>query len=107
MGEVSPLVAECYELALDTNPALSGKLTVDFTIIGEPDIGTIVEQAELESDDGMTDDADFTECVRETILSLEMPAPPSGGGKVQVRYPFIFRSEGEPTEATRNGPGVD
>ena len=106
MGEIRPLIVECYDLALDTNPSLAGKLVVDFTIIGEPDIGTIVAEASLDSDDGMTDDADFSECVRETILSLELPPPPNGGGKISVRYPFIFsNSDDEPTHTVPSGSG--
>lgn len=97
MQEIRPLIVECYEMALETTPDLAGKLTVAFTIVGEPDIGTIVSEAELESDDGMTDDADFSECVEQTILSLELPAPEAGGGEIFVRYPFIFRSSDEPT----------
>jgi hypothetical protein len=106
MQEIRPLIVECYEMALETTPDFEGKLLVDFTIIGEPDIGTIVSEAALESEDGMTDDADFSECVEQTILSLELPAPEAGGGEIRVRYPFIFRNSDD-DEPTHTVPAND
>jgi hypothetical protein len=89
-----PLLRECYELALASNPTLAGRLQVEFTIAGEPDVGGLVESAET-SKEGIGANEEMSECVRETMMSLEFPAP-EGGGRVEVRYPFVFSPEGEP-----------
>lgn len=98
--EVSPLIAECYELALEEAPELSGRLVVDFTIGGEPDVGGIVEEADVQEQSELHHPL-LDECIRETIYSVEFP-PPEAGGQVHVTYPFRFaREEAEdapPTE---------
>lgn len=100
MGEIRPLLIECYEMAIEHDASFAGKVTAEFRIVGEPDVGGLVAEVELESDEGMVDISDddevsvsgeFAECMRETIMSLEVPAP-VGGGEVTVRYPFIFRN---------------
>ncbi|HZJ70665.1 MAG TPA: AgmX/PglI C-terminal domain-containing protein, partial [Planctomycetota bacterium] len=92
--DAQPLLRECYELALDEDPTLSGKLTVEFTITGEPDVGGLVEEATT-SKEGIGANQTLAECVAETMLSLQFPAP-ANGGVVQVRYPFLFATDGEP-----------
>jgi hypothetical protein len=100
VGDAVPLVRECYEMSLETSPDLAGRLVMHFTIAGEADVGGIVEEATVEPDEALAGHADFAECMRETILSLEFPAP-EGGGVVNVSYPFIFNTE--PDEADAGG----
>lgn len=93
--EVVPLIKECYELALAEKADLAGKLIVGFTIEGEEEIGGVVTTADIQADDEspLGKNQTLSECVRETVMSLAFVAP-KGGGKVTVRYPFIFRSDG-------------
>jgi hypothetical protein len=92
MREVVPLLKECYSLATDETPGLEGRLVVGFDIEGEPEIGGVVTRADVLADDQspLGRNATLAECVRETVMSLAFAAP-GGGGKVSVRYPFIFR----------------
>jgi len=92
--EIVPLIKECYELALDQKPSLAGKLTVRFTLAGEPEIGGIVESSEIDTESSTISDPGMSECISETMYALEFE-PPANGGQVEVRYPFKFRTTEE------------
>jgi hypothetical protein len=87
--EAVPLIRECFEMALEKDPALGGALDVEFAIAGEPEIGGLVEDVALASSAPGLAGGDFAECIRETVLSLEFD-PPAGGGQVKVKYPIVF-----------------
>jgi hypothetical protein len=84
-----PLLSECYTHALETDPKIAGKLVVDFAIGGEPAIGGIVEESDVDPAQSTITDAGMIECVRETMYGAEFIAP-SEGGRVVVHYPFEF-----------------
>lgn len=94
MREARPLLAECYELARDTTPELQGKLTLEFRIAGEPAVGGLVEEVRAVDDTELSRHPVLSECVQETILSLEF-IPPEDGGTIVVSYPFVFRNHDE------------
>ena len=85
-----PLLRECYELAMVGNPDLAGRLTVDFVIDAEEEIGGYVAEAAVPEDSELQDPR-LSKCVTETILSVEF-TPPAGGGVVRIWYPFMFES---------------
>jgi hypothetical protein len=87
---LQPLLRECYEQALERQPGLTGKLVVDFAIEGEPDAGALVTESAIDPTSSLHE-AGLAECVRETMYALELPAPTTGG-RVRVKYPFVFRS---------------
>jgi hypothetical protein len=84
-------VKECYENALRDQPDLGGKLTVEFSIAGEPELGGVVTESRIAPTDAGPLHAGLEECVRETMYGLKLDAP-AGGGTVKVRYPFVFRT---------------
>lgn len=94
--DLLPIAQECYETARETQPKLAGKLVMKFSIVGDPSVGGIVDEA---AEDPSSDikDPDLLECMRESMLSLSFP-PPEDGGKVDVTYPFVFSSDGPPDE---------
>jgi hypothetical protein len=97
---VTPLLAECYELAREEDPTLEGRLIVEFTIGGDPEVGGVVEQSAVAEDSALRHPV-LDECVRETMYTIELP-PPEEGGRVDVRYPFVFSpDEEEETSETR------
>ncbi len=80
--QLVPVAIECYETALDQDPELAGKLLMNFTIIGDEEVGGVVEDAAL--GEGSTLDNEFVrECMRESLLSVSFPAP-DAGGRVEV-----------------------
>lgn len=90
IDDLKPLLKECYDLALAEDHKLQGKLTISFSVAAAS-TGGIVESAHVEEGASATHSL-LQECVRETIYTLELPAP-DGGGIVNVRYPFSFSHE--------------
>jgi len=88
--ETVPLIRECYDMALERNSKLSGRLVATFTIAAEEEVGGIVERAGIEADDGLKDEG-LLECIHETVYTIEFP-PPEKGGVVEVNYPFVFNN---------------
>jgi RNA polymerase sigma factor (sigma-70 family) len=84
-----PQLTDCYERSLETNPALAGKLVVDFTIEGEPGVGGVVTQSSIDVGASDIKDPALSECVAQTMYALEID-PPANGGTVRVAYPFQF-----------------
>ncbi|MFH1807741.1 MAG: AgmX/PglI C-terminal domain-containing protein [Pseudomonadota bacterium] len=97
--EIVPLVKECYEQALETQPGLSTTLKVRFTIEGDPELGGVISSSDILDIDGGVAPGSLGECVRETMYALRLKAP-EGGGKVTVHYPFRFQSRPEPGDPT-------
>lgn len=93
IAEIIPLVRECYEIALANDSALSGAVTVDFVIDAEQEVGGYVREAVIAEDSDLQDPV-LSECVTETILSVEF-MPPEGGGVVRVRYPFVLQHDSQ------------
>ena len=82
--DVIPLADECYEQALERNPTLEGNLGLLFDVIGDEEVGGLVESVELEEDSDIQD-AEMIECIRETLFSTIFPVPEdSGSGGVRL-----------------------
>lgn len=92
--DLKPLLGECYELALHEDGALQGRLLVEFWIVGDPELGGVVEDSQILQDESTLRHPVLDECIRETMYGLELPAP-EAGGRMKVRYPFQFRREPE------------
>ena len=76
-------IRSCYQKALTREPTLEGRLVTKFVIGADG----WVERAELATDQ-IGDDA-LADCILDHVETLEFP-PPTGGGIVIVRYPFVF-----------------
>jgi len=76
--DLMPLADECYALARETQPELAGMLVLDFEILGEEEIGGVVESVELGQANELVD-PNLVECMRESILATTLPAPEQGG----------------------------
>lgn len=77
----------CYEKELSRDPNLAGKVAVAFDIgpVGEVTVASISEST-LESAAART-------CMLDSVRRWKFPAP-RGGAIVQVRYPFVFTTQG-------------
>lgn len=76
--ELMPMVDECYQLARATRPELAGMLVLDAEILGYEEIGGVVESIATGRDNELSDPT-LDECVRESLLSMTLPPPPTGG----------------------------
>jgi hypothetical protein len=95
--QLVPVAKECYESALDDDPTLSGTLVLNFTIVGAEEVGGVVEEAEVLAEESTLNNAFVNECMRESVMAVEF-VPPSSGGRVDVKYPFIFEPEDAPAQ---------
>ena len=77
-------VLHCYEAGLEDDPALEGKVVVQFVINGE---GTVSSATSAEGTDLGHEGVES--CVVETLEGWRFPKP-RGGGNVIVTYPFQF-----------------
>jgi hypothetical protein len=80
-----PQIEYCYQKQLTVKPDLAGTITTQFTINGN---GAVISVK-----GGGMGNRDVEGCVEEAIRSIQFPKP-TGGGFVNVTYPFTFRSQG-------------
>lgn len=80
-----PRFKYCYEKQLSSNPNLSGKISIYFTIAPT---GTVPKASVRET--SMNSKA-VEDCTVQVMKSLKFPEP-KGGGVVVVTYPFVFAS---------------
>lgn len=89
MRELIPHLRDCYVAALPTLVTPDLAFTVELTLSGDPDIGTLVDAKRLIDDTGKPLPAAFDDCVRSTFQVMALP-PLAEGDKLEVRYPFKF-----------------
>jgi TonB family protein len=77
----------CFELSLQKDPSLSGKVGVRFVIDGEGSVATSeVTESSLRSDS-------TEQCMLGKIRRWRFPSP-VGGGIVTVNFPWVFKPAG-------------
>lgn len=103
--EIIPLVKECYSNALEQKPTLAGRVMMKFVISGEPDIGGLVESAEVEEVSEGLRDPGLQECMRESMYAMRFK-PPKGGGQVVVTYPFLLANGDGPPDLGESPPAT-
>ena len=82
---------QCYADALKKEPGLKGEIVLHFVIVGNANIGGIVESVDVLNRSTLRD-PEMIDCMRDQFLSVTFP-PPEGGGSVVVTYPIIFSPE--------------
>lgn len=80
-------VKYCYELQLQRNPKLAGKVSIKFVITAD---GTVASSQVASS---TVNNAELETCVAGRVRAWEFPKP-KGGGVVVVTYPFVFNQSG-------------
>ncbi len=83
--EVKAHVSEC----VDRSPTKVLGFKADLALIGDPDVGTLIDASALESTDGTPLPAAFDDCVRGIMQALELP-PIGLGDEFKVNYVFTF-----------------
>ena len=89
MQALIPMIKDCYEEGLAVQPDLQGKVIVEFTIAGEPDVGGLVSESKIVEEGSTLKSTSVRECIREVMYSAVFPAPASGVEQV-VTYPFVL-----------------
>jgi hypothetical protein len=83
---VLPAIKRCYEIGLDQDDSLAGKVLVSWVIDGAGEVAAVGEVASALADNG-----NVASCVAAIVKQLRFPLP-AGGGPVFVTYPFVFTS---------------
>ncbi len=76
-------VRYCYNQGLTKDPALEGRVTVDFTIASTGKVSASSVSAETLGDE------DVGKCIAKAVKRWKFPKP-TGGGTVNVAYPFVL-----------------
>jgi hypothetical protein len=86
--DLVPLAVECYDSTLESDSELEGRLVMSFSIVGDEDVGGVVDEVVLAEESDLKHEG-LTECMRESMYSMTFE-PPEGYGSVRVTYPFVF-----------------
>lgn len=76
--ELIPLADECYAMAREKNPELAGMMAVDVDLVGDEDVGGVVEEVKTSASNEIKDEG-LLECVRESLMAVTLPPPTEGG----------------------------
>ena len=76
----------CYERELQKSPQLEGKITVKFVIGADGNVKSANDDSDVKFPNPKV-----TGCLLSVVRKLKFPSP-NGGGKVIVRYPFVFKA---------------
>ena len=80
-------VRHCYNTGLVKNPALNGRISINFTIDPAGKVPNAVVQESTLADAGVGT------CIARSVRRWKFPKPP-GGGIVRVTYPFSLAADG-------------
>jgi hypothetical protein len=89
--DLIPLAHDCYSSVLATDPKFTGTLVLEFDIMGDEDVGGIVDGV-VPGEGTDVANPEFIECMSESMMTVMFP-PPVGGGVVHVSYPLLFEPE--------------
>jgi hypothetical protein len=87
-NEFFPVARQCYASLAERVPDAGGTVDLAFNIVGNANIGGVVEQVDVLNKSTLRD-PEFVACMRQSFLSVTFP-PPEGGGMVSVEYPIQF-----------------
>lgn len=87
--DLVPVAVDCYESVLADQPEAGGKIVMRFAILGDPDVGGVVDEASVDPLQSDFDSAFLRDCMTESLMAVHFDAPPEGG-RVEVTYPFVF-----------------
>jgi hypothetical protein len=83
MREVVPFLMKCYEAAMPTLGADHLSIRAHFTILGDRDVGAIIDAKQLFDENDKPLPSKLDDCLRSTLQTLELP-PLGDGSAVEV-----------------------
>lgn len=75
--ELSALADECVTAAGERASDLSGTLAMDVRAIADPELGAVIDTVDVTAEGEGIDD-ELRDCVRESAMSMLLPAPEAG-----------------------------
>jgi RNA polymerase sigma-70 factor (ECF subfamily) len=89
-GTLNVLLGQCYDLGRAEDGNLAGTLTVQFKIVGEPNVGGLLERVEIIDGDTTITQQTIRDCVTQQLYALELDPPPDGVSverEVHLKFP--------------------
>ncbi|MBV8761198.1 MAG: RNA polymerase sigma factor [Deltaproteobacteria bacterium] len=71
-------LGQCYDLGLAEDRKLKGAITVEFTLVGEPKVGGLLERVDIVDAETTITQQTFRDCITQQLYALELDAPPEG-----------------------------
>jgi hypothetical protein len=78
LGTLNSLFGQCYDLGHTEDPGFAGTITVQFTLVGEPKVGGLLESVEIVDKDTSITQQTFRDCITQQLYALELDPPPDG-----------------------------
>jgi len=78
LGTLNSLLGQCYDLGRSEDPALAGTITVHFVLVGEPNVGGLLERVEILDEDTTITQPTMRDCIIQQLYALELDPPPDG-----------------------------
>lgn len=90
LGTMNNLLGQCYDLGRAEDANLEGEVKVRFTLVGEPNVGGLLERVEIVDADTTISQQTLRTCLTEQLYALELDPPPDGvtvERELSLRFP--------------------
>ena len=78
LGTLNGLLGQCYDLGLAEDANLAGTVMLRFTLVGEPNVGGLLERVEIVDADTTISQQTIRDCFTQQLYALELDPPPDG-----------------------------
>jgi RNA polymerase sigma factor (sigma-70 family) len=78
LATVNHLLGQCYDLGRAEDPNLAGTVELQFTLVGEPDVGGLLESVEIVDASTTITQQTIRDCLSQQLYALELDPPPDG-----------------------------
>ncbi len=86
---VGPIIGGCYEVVLERTPGVGGKLRLDVSMMGSPELAGVVVSNKLRGPRPLVTPT-FESCVRDSLDALVLPSTPPGHPVVTVSQEMVL-----------------
>jgi hypothetical protein len=78
LGTLNHLLGQCYDLGRAEDANLAGTIELQFTLVGEPGVGGMLESVEIVDADTTITQQTIRDCFTQQLYALELDPPPDG-----------------------------
>jgi hypothetical protein len=78
LSTLNHMLGQCYELGLAEDANLAGTVMIRFTLVGEPNVGGLLERVEIVDGETTITQQTIRDCFTQQLYALELDPPPVG-----------------------------
>jgi RNA polymerase sigma-70 factor, ECF subfamily len=78
LGTLNRLLGQCYDLGRAEDANLAGTIMIRFTLVGEPNVGGLLERVEIVDAETTISQRKLRDCLTQQFYALELDPPPDG-----------------------------